>query len=65
MNSISTWVPDSPLIKSTTSSMRQPTTSTYSLISESICLILVILSSGSIPPDFSAGPPATKLTIFV
>ena len=65
MNSISTCVPDLPLIKSTTSSILQPTTSTYSFSLDSIWRIRVILSSGNISPDFSAGPPGTKLTIFV
>ena len=63
INSISTPVPASPLIKSTTSSILHPITSTNS--SESTCLIFTILSSGFIFPDFSAGPPGTKLIIFV
>ena len=63
INSISTSVPASPRIRSTTSSILQPTTSLYS--EEPTCLIFVILSSGLILPDFSAGPPGTKLIIFV
>ena len=63
INSISTSVPISPLIRSTTSSILHPTTSTNS--DEPFCLIFVILSSGFILPDFSAGPPGTKLMIFV
>ena len=53
-----TFEPLGPLIKSTTSSILQPTTS---MISPSVsCPTPIILSSGFKVSVFSAGPPGTK-----
>ncbi len=52
-----TTLPASPRIKSTTSSKRQPTTSTNGSLP---CPTAMILSSTAISPVLSAGPLLTK-----
>ena len=53
-----TFVPFGPLIRFTTSSIRQPITSVNSLSFS--CPTATILSSASRVSDFSAGPPGTR-----
>ena len=58
-----TFEPLGPLIKSTTSSILQPTTSTISPLSS--CPTPIILSSGFKDSVYSAGPPGTSEDIDV
>ena len=58
-----TFVPLGPLIKLTTSSIRQSLTSCISSVS--LGATPTILSATFIKPDFSAGPPGINLTISV